>query len=715
MKEKDLLKKIKNESDRLVPDVYDKVVNAANTQGLLNNCGDAQEYCDGKTVTLGGFKRKAVIPIALALVVAVGLAVALPLALRGNSTEGGSPVIDGDKNAVVYKGMSASANAQAGTTQSNAKAMSAKVSENVSVQAEYSAYRNEEFYISVQFDNPENYTILGLTISYAGTTNLFPCNSFEDAGNNENVYVKVNAKKAAKDDTVTEYTISNITYSDGTEVKSAEYAEGAKTSLNVQINEYGTEIDKSEVQTGTKLNCLGNDMLDNDGVLTVPDGITEIGRYAFAYDESIKEIIIPDTVQTIDEGAFYDCLSVEKVTFGAGIEFIDRNAFHNCENISYVNYTGTLLEWCQIDFCYTEEEQSYNIYHNPEYVNKFEDKEVRYSNPTFFAHDLHIGGELVTEVTFPEELNVVKYATFARCTSITKVVLHENVKAIGFYAFVTCTGINEIDLGGVEIIDTAAFDGCYGISKLTLPETLLKIKNNAFRAAQKIIEIYNLSDIQLDKGFSSNGAVAKYAEKVYTEIPDISNFETDINGFVWYANEEKPYEIALVGYVGTATEVTVPYTHNDKMVVLKECAFAGNTVLQKVTFEDGFTAIPNRLFAYCFSLTEVVLPNTIISIGDHAFWSSGLKQIVLPANCTYIDQHAFTELVDCEITINATQFSYGKYAFGWNTNMKVNFAGTVEQWNEYVNVSNSVSDYKGILYETDFTAVCSNGTYQAYA
>lgn len=43
--------------------------------------------------------------------------------------------------------------------------------------------------------------------------------------------------------------------------------------------------------------------------MTIPQGITEIGKYAFAYNEDVKEVVIPDTVETINAGAFYDCLS----------------------------------------------------------------------------------------------------------------------------------------------------------------------------------------------------------------------------------------------------------------------------------------------------------------------------------------------------------------------------------------------------------------------
>lgn len=624
-----------------------------------------------------------------------------------SDTDDKQPDVDKDenKNALVYKGMSASDNA----SNASVRMMSSVTAYDSAVQAEYSAYRNEEFYIEVRFDNPNNYTVLGLTISYAGTSDLFPCSSFEEDFDSESVFVKVRAKKSAEIDVLTEYSISNITYSDGEEIKSAVYAEGANQSIFVEIKQYGAEVDKSQAITGTKLNCLSSGMLSADGVLTIPQGITEIGKYAFAYNEDVKEVVIPDTVETINAGAFYDCLSLKKVTIGLGVKFIDKNVFHNCEKISYVNYTGTLADWCKIDFAYSASEQ---VERMRDGANA--DKGVRYSNPTFYAHDLHINGELVTEVTIPQDITTIKYATFARCTSITKVVLHENVTAIGFYAFLTCTGINEIDLGCVQMIDSAAFNGCYSLTRLTLPETLTEIKSGAFTAAEKILEIYNLSELQLDIGRSTNGAVAKFAKQIYSKTPEESNFETDEKGLVWYSNSERQQEIMLVGYVGGKTEITVPYMRNEKRVVLKECAFAGNTVLEKVTFGDGFTEIPDRLFAYCFTLKEVLLPDTVTSIGDHAFWSSGLKNIVLPENCTYLKRDAFSECKDLKITIKATQLTFEKFALGLNKNLQIRFAGTVEQWSEYVNALNSSTTSQGMLYNSEFTAICSNGTYKAY-
>jgi hypothetical protein len=626
----------------------------------------------------------------------------------------GEETSDGE---LIFKGISALSDTITTVTTAKYVTNNSVVALADTIAYDYTAYRNEDFYINVSFDNPNEYTILGLTISYAGETSLFPCSNFEDAGDADNIFVRVKGKKQSESSDVTQYAISNITYTDGTSIKQAKYSEGAKDVLNVKILQHASDTSESDAVTGTKLNHIDSSMLSSDGVLTIPDNITEIGEYAFAYNEQIKEIIIPDTVLTIDNGAFYDCLNVESVTIGAGVTFIGYNAFHYCENISYVNYKGSLANWLNIDFAYSAAEQEQNR------ANGVVDKNVRYSNPTFFAHDLHINGDLITEVKVPDGISQIKYGAFMRCTSITKVTLPQSVKSVGYYAFLTCSGLYDLDLGGVEVIDYAAFDGCYSLMKVTLPATLREIKggktgsNGAFGAAQKILEVYNLSEdesLDITCGSNNNGAVAKFAKYVYTSAEDVSKYETDNDGFVWFSMPDNQSEIYLVGYVGDNKEITVPYEKDGKQVILQNCVFAGNTVLTKVTFESGFTAIPDRAFAYCYSIQEVCLPDSVESIGDHAFWSCGIKKLVLPEKCVNIAQHAFSSNNGLEITLKAVDINFGKNAFQLCKNLTIKYEGTVAQWSAYVNRVNSAEKRNSILSGADFTAICKDGTYQAY-
>ncbi len=75
----------------------------------------------------------------------------------------------------------------------------------------------------------------------------------------------------------------------------------------------------------------------------------------------------------------------------------------------------------------------------------------------------------------------------------------------------------------------------------------------------------------------------------------------------------------------TITEVTLPNT----IVTINERAFETCTKLAKINFEEGLTLIGTRAFAGCFALTQISLPASLSSIKPFAFEGSvNLKLIV---------------------------------------------------------------------------------------
>lgn len=50
---------------------------------------------------------------------------------------------------------------------------------------------------------------------------------------------------------------------------------------------------------------MGYKVIDGKGV--IPDGVTEIGKEAFAGCTNLQSIVIPNSVKVIEEGAFRDC------------------------------------------------------------------------------------------------------------------------------------------------------------------------------------------------------------------------------------------------------------------------------------------------------------------------------------------------------------------------------------------------------------------------
>ena len=95
-------------------------------------------------------------------------------------------------------------------------------------------------------------------------------------------------------------------------------------SLGINVNPY--DIDENGVLLSTGNNLA---LMDENGTVTIPDNVTEIGEGAFA-NEGLKTIIIPGTVKKIQANAFAYNSTLETVIMQEGVEEIGEEAFLAC-------------------------------------------------------------------------------------------------------------------------------------------------------------------------------------------------------------------------------------------------------------------------------------------------------------------------------------------------------------------------------------------------
>ena len=79
--------------------------------------------------------------------------------------------------------------------------------------------------------------------------------------------------------------------------------------------------------------------------IVIPDSVTNIGKYAFAYCDGLTSVVIPDSVTTIGDSAFYDCTSLTSVTIGSGVTSIGNYAFQYCKYLTSITYKSTVAQW----------------------------------------------------------------------------------------------------------------------------------------------------------------------------------------------------------------------------------------------------------------------------------------------------------------------------------------------------------------------------------
>lgn len=92
-----------------------------------------------------------------------------------------------------------------------------------------------------------------------------------------------------------------------------------------------TNIPEGLVIEGTVVTDYTGDAAD----LTIPDGVTEIGRSAFNGDETLESVTLPDTVTTIGQFAFSDAEKLTSITM-PGVTTIENYAFQRIETLESI-------------------------------------------------------------------------------------------------------------------------------------------------------------------------------------------------------------------------------------------------------------------------------------------------------------------------------------------------------------------------------------------
>ena len=109
------------------------------------------------------------------------------------------------------------------------------------------------------------------------------------------------------------------------------------------------------------------------------------------------------------------------------------------------------------------------------------------------------------------------------------------------------------------------------------------------------------------------------------------------------------------------TELYIPNT----VISIGDSAFGGYVGLKNVTIPNSVISIGNFAFNGCTGLTSISIPSSVTSIGDHAFnGCTGITSISIPSSVTSIGDYAFNECTGLtSISIPSSVTSIGQYAF----------------------------------------------------
>ena len=324
------------------------------------------------------------------------------------------------------------------------------------------------------------------------------------------------------------------------------------------------------------------DLCTNISSLTLGNKVESIGTYAFDTCK-ITTLVIPDSVKTIGSFAFSGSRLLS-VTIGRSVTSIGSNAFNNEQlveviNRSDLNITKGSTNYGQVGYYALNIKTSGTsdivtmgdyLFYTVEDVNYL----LRYNGSSVY-------------LTLPENYNGQSYKIYSR-------------------AFNYCKNLISLNLGnGVIGVANDAF--CASLVSLTIGPNVVSMADFACSNCDKLIEIINLSSLE-NSNFCANGTL-NYKNSGTSELVKVGDY-------FFYTYNDVNY---LVGYVGNASELTLPEDYNGQNYDIYRNAFGYCTSLTSVTINGGVKNINERAFYCCTSLTSVSISNSVESIGDEVF------------------------------------------------------------------------------------------------
>ena len=262
--------------------------------------------------------------------------------------------------------------------------------------------------------------------------------------------------------------------------------------------------------------------------LIIPDGVTKIKPYAFAYG-NFQKVTIPSSITQIYENAFCKCTKLKGV----------------CINDLYA--------WCNINFI------TYSTY------STVWSRSSQEANPLMYAQDLYLNDKILTNLSIPSNVKQIRPYAFYNC-SLESVVLPNGFTTIGESAFSRCKNLKSIVIPNtVTSIGKSAFSGCMSLYSVT------SLINMPFNLDESV---FQYTGTQYDKDIVYMAAtlyVPRGRVPMYSSIQGWQKFlnivETDTKFKLTYivdGEEYKTYEIQ-------ATEVITPEPDPYK----EGCIFSG--------------------------------------------------------------------------------------------------------------------------------------------
>ena len=239
-----------------------------------------------------------------------------------------------------------------------------------------------------------------------------------------------------------------------------------------------------------------------------------------------------------------------------------------------------------------------------------------------------------TDIKYFEELQYftgideIGEEAFNQCYDLISIVIPDNVLWIEEYAFNDCTSLMEIAIPDqVTWIGTRAFSGCSSLTEIVIPNNVTSIENSAFSGCSSLASV------------TMGSSVTSISEKAFYGCSSL-------------------------------LEIVIP----DSVTSIENSAFSGCSSLASATIGNSVTSIGGSAFEGCSSLANVTMGSSVTSIGTLAFYRCRNIQKIYctPTIPPTLENSVFDIHADAIIYVPEESVDSYKSAVDWS-----NYAGKI--------------------------------------